>query len=157
MKRHPGLRKFSEDHHRGLVQARRLRRAAEGEDGEKRREAGRGFLAFWREDTSAHFRLEEDVLLPVYARYGGDLEAEPVVQTVKDHALIRGLVMELEEQVGGGEVGAEVLREAGERLDEHIRLEERRLFPLVEQTLAEEELQEIGRRVAGKGEPGSGS
>ena len=31
MKRHPDLRKFSEDHHQGLVRARRLRRPADGE------------------------------------------------------------------------------------------------------------------------------
>jgi hypothetical protein len=28
MKRHPSLREFSDDHHQGLVNARRLRRAA---------------------------------------------------------------------------------------------------------------------------------
>ncbi len=31
MKRHPSLRAFSDDHHQGLVNARRLRRAASGE------------------------------------------------------------------------------------------------------------------------------
>jgi hypothetical protein len=31
MKRHLSLRRFSDDHHRGLVQARRLRRAVSGE------------------------------------------------------------------------------------------------------------------------------
>jgi hypothetical protein len=55
MKRHPSLRKFSDDHHGGLVQARRLRLAA-AEEGESPREAARAFLRFWREDTSLHFR-----------------------------------------------------------------------------------------------------
>jgi len=146
VKRHPALRKFSEDHHQGLVQARRLRRAA-GEDVEARIGAGRAFLPFWREETSGHFRLEEEVLLPVYARYGGDLGAEPVLLTARDHATIRGLVMELEEQVERDEVHPDLLSEIGERLDGHIRLEERRLFPLVERSLSEEQLGEIGRRV----------
>jgi hypothetical protein len=54
MKRHPSLRKFSDDHHGGLVQARRLRRVAAGEEGSPA-EAARSFLRFWEEDTSPHF------------------------------------------------------------------------------------------------------
>jgi hypothetical protein len=34
MKRHPDLRTLSDDHHQGLVHARRLKRAATGEDDE---------------------------------------------------------------------------------------------------------------------------
>lgn len=51
MKRHPDLRRFSDDHHQGLVQARRLRRAAAGE---QPLDAAQGFLRFWREHTREH-------------------------------------------------------------------------------------------------------
>jgi hypothetical protein len=78
VKRHPSIRKFSDDHHRGLVQARRLRRAAAGE-GEPPAEAARAFLRFWEEDTSLHLRDEEEVLLAVYARHGGDPCAGPIL------------------------------------------------------------------------------
>ena len=71
MKRHPSLGPFSDDHHQGLVNARRLRRAASGEGGNTASTA-RDFLDFWQSDTSLHFRKEEEVLLPVLARYGGD-------------------------------------------------------------------------------------
>jgi hemerythrin-like domain-containing protein len=146
MKRHPSLRKFSDDHHGGLVQARRLRRAAAGEK-EPPAEVARTFLRFWDEDTSIHFREEEEVLLAVYARHGGDLEAEPVRQMVADHARIRGLVMTLIEEDRSGEVNPDTLREIGERLESHIRLEERRVFPLMEATLSEEGLKEVGARI----------
>jgi hypothetical protein len=43
MKRHLSLRKFSDDHHGGLVQARRLRRVAAGEEGSPT-EAARSFI-----------------------------------------------------------------------------------------------------------------
>jgi hemerythrin-like domain-containing protein len=33
---------------------------------------------------------------------------------------------------------------AGELLDEHIRLEERQLFPLIEQLVADDELRRLG-------------
>lgn len=146
MKRHPSLRKLSDDHHGGLVQARRLRLAAAGE-GEPPREAARAFLRFWREDTSPHFREEEEVLLAVYARHGGDLEAEPIREMVADHARIRGLMMTLIEEDGLDEVRPDTLRGIGERLEAHIRLEERRVFPLMEATLSEEGLKEVGARI----------
>ncbi len=142
MKRHPSLRKLSDDHHGGLVHARRLRRAA-AEEGEPQSEVARSFLRFWEEDTSPHFR-EEEVLLAVYARHGGDLGAEPIREMVADHARIRGLVMTLIEEDRSGEVGTDTLRKIGERLEAHIRLEERRMFPLVESALPEEGLEEVG-------------
>ena len=76
MKQHPSLKRLSDDHHKGLVQARRLRRASAGEA--ESSEAARAFLRFWEESTSAHFREEEEVLLAVYARHGGELSAEPI-------------------------------------------------------------------------------
>ena len=66
MKRAPELRTLSEDHHHGLVQARRLQRATEATSAEA---AAKGFLEFWRKDTAIHFRKEEEILLPVMARY----------------------------------------------------------------------------------------
>ncbi len=61
----------------------------------------------------------------------GDLEAEPIREMVADHARIRGLVMTLLEDDRSGEVSPDTLRKIGERLEDHIRLEERRVFPLV--------------------------
>ncbi len=143
MKRHTSLRKLSDDHHGGLVQARRLRRAAAGE-GEPPQEVARAFLQFWEKDTSPHFREEEEVLLAIYARYGGDLDAEPIQEMVADHARIRGLVVGLAEEAESNTVARETLRKIGERLEAHIRLEERRVFPLVESFLSERGLNEIG-------------
>ena len=147
MKRHPSLRKFSDDHHGGLVQARRLRRAG-AREGEPPAKVARAFLRFWEEDTSPHFRQEEEVLLAVYARHGGDPAAGSIQEMVADHARLRGLVMTLIEEDRSGEVSADTLREIGERLEAHIRLEERHVFPLVEATLPEEGLAEVGARLA---------
>jgi iron-sulfur cluster repair protein YtfE (RIC family) len=146
MKRHPTLRKFSDDHHGGLVQARRLRRVRAGES--ESREVARSFLPFWDKDASPHFREEEEVLLPVYARHGGDLGAEPIQEMVADHARLRGLVMTLIEEDRSGDVSTDTLRKIGERLEAHIRLEERRVFPLVEAALPEEGLEQVGTRLA---------
>lgn len=145
MKRHPDLRAFSDDHHQGLVQARKLRRAAEGE-GEPANDAG-DFLEFWRRDTSLHFRKEEEVLLPVLARYGGDFGGGPVVEMVTQHARIRGLAMQLGDEFERGEVRESTLRDLGELLEAHIRLEEREVFPMIEDTLPEHALREVTSRL----------
>ena len=147
MKRTPELRTLSEDHHHGLVQARRLRKAAEGEETNSAVAAVKGFLDFWQKDTALHFRKEEEVLLPVMSRYGGDLYREPLVEMIQDHARIRGLVMQLSDEAIGGNVRLETLNEIGERLEAHIRLEERVAFPLIEESLSEGALTELAARL----------
>ncbi len=155
MKRHAELRSFSDEHHQGLVNARRLKRAAAGEETELA-EAGRDFLEFYRHDTSLHFRKEEEVLLPVLARYGGDLGQPSVVEMLAQHARIRGLAMELGDELGRQGVQGETLRKLGEQLEAHIRLEERRVFPFIEETLPEHALKEVTSRLEAS-KPGLGS
>jgi iron-sulfur cluster repair protein YtfE (RIC family) len=146
VKRAAELRSLSEDHHHGLVNARRLRQAASGE-GTIREEVVRTFLELWQKDTSVHFRREEEVLLPVLARHGGDLAQEPVVKMLNQHARIRGLVMELSDQAMHGSVRPETLQGIGEQLEAHIRLEEREVFPIIEDVLPKEGLKELGSRL----------
>ena len=147
MKRHPDLREFSDDHHQGLVNALRLRRSAAGE-GMTPEEAARAFLKFWQEDTSVHFRKEEEVLLPIVARYAKELLGQAsVIEMLVQHARIRGLAMQLDEEVARDEVRAETLRGLGDQLETHIRLEEREVFPLIEEVLSEAALHEVAARL----------
>jgi hemerythrin-like domain-containing protein len=144
VKRTPELRTLSEDHHHALVQARRLRNATEADSAEA---AVKGFLDFWQKDTALHFRKEEEVLLPVMARYGGDLSRRPLVEMMEDHARIRGLVMQLSDEAIGENDRLKTLHEIGERLEAHIRLEERVVFPLIEESLSEAALKELAVRL----------
>jgi quercetin dioxygenase-like cupin family protein len=126
MKRHAGLVPLSHDHHHGLVQARRLRRGADGD----RRDAAVAFLAFFAEETAAHFRDEEELVFPLVA---DEEEArELLAQALIEHQLIRWDVGRLAERVAAGDVDADLMRATGEALEAHIRLEERQLFPLIE-------------------------
>ena len=151
MKRAPELRDLSDHHHRGLVQARRLRRAATGDEANMPEETAEAFLEFWQEGTTTHFREEEEVLLPVLARYREDLLGrEPVVEMLLQHARIRGLVMGLSDEVKGGSVRLETLGSIGELLESHIRLEEREVFSTIEESLPEEVLREVADRLEAK-------
>ena len=151
MKRAPELRDLSDHHHRGLVQARRLKIAATGDEANMPEETAEAFLEFWQEGTTTHFREEEEVLLPVLARYREDLLGrEPVVEMLLQHARIRGLVMGLSDEVKGGSVRLETLGSIGELLESHIRLEEREVFSTIEESLPEEALREVADRLEAK-------
>jgi hemerythrin-like domain-containing protein len=134
MKRSPELAPLSRDHHQALVVAQQLRRATDTTV-DRVREA---FLSFWDGQGRVHFRVEEEVLLPAYAAHGDPYE--PVVARVLcDHVLIRKLAAEA---AGGGSV--ELMHDLGTRLNAHVRLEERELFPMIESALPSDELIALG-------------
>ncbi|HZU20499.1 MAG TPA: hemerythrin domain-containing protein [Gaiellaceae bacterium] len=136
MKRHPALRALSDDHHHALVQARRLRRAAAAP--EPPDAAAAIFVEFFNDVTVPHFREEEETVFPLVA---DDDAARPLlVQALLDHQQLHRLAAVLED---GGELRG-AMAAAGELLDEHVRREERELFPLIER-LAADELQQRPR------------
>lgn len=165
MKRHRALRDLSSDHHLGLVQARRLVKAAANEAaGAQAGEAvasgaagaakvAREFLAFWAEHTTRHFREEEEVLLPTFGRYG-DPSLEPVVRMLVEHVHIRRLVYDLRRQVEANQPSHDTMRSIGELLRAHIRHEEDVVFPLIERMMPEEALQELSSRLAAYADAG---
>lgn len=79
------------------------------------------------------------MLLPVLVRHGGNL--------LTQHAEIRGLLMELSDEVESRDVRTDTLQAIGERLEEHIRLEEREVFPMLEESLPKEALEEFSDRL----------
>jgi hemerythrin-like domain-containing protein len=140
MKRHPALVPLSHDHHHGLVQARRLRRAAKDADPEPRLRAASAFLAFFEHEGAAHFREEEELLLPFLAGRP-DPAASLLVQVAVEHAEIRALVRDLRESLAADTVERGLLGRLGTLLEGHIRLEERQLFPLIEELASERDLE----------------
>lgn len=158
MKRHPALRELSSDHHQGLVQARRLVRVARNDVPESQAsgatvsdvevaKVAHDFLTFWAEHTIQHFREEEEVLLPAFARYG-DPTVEPVVRMLTEHIHMRRLVDDLQHQVEQGKPSVETMHAIGEMLRGHIRHEEDVLFPLIETAMPEEALLVLSNQLA---------
>jgi hemerythrin-like domain-containing protein len=139
VKRSDALAPLSRDHHVGLVAAQRLRRVTDATAPGARDD----FLAYWREHGQRHFRVEEDVLLPWFARHG-DAGHEAVVRALVDHVAVRAMALQLESAAA---VPAERLHELGELLHGHIRHEERTLFPLIEAAVPGDELPALASRV----------
>jgi hypothetical protein len=153
MKRSPALVTLSHDHHQALSIAQKLRRATADTAGEARA----AFVAYWDGHGRGHFRLEEEILLPAYASHG-DSHHPLVARALCDHVAIRAradalLVDEAPDPA--------VLHELGMCLADHVRLEERELFPLVEAALPAARLVAVAtaldraERRTGSGRPGA--
>ena len=141
MKRHPALVPLSDDHHHELVQARRLRSAADAGPAE-RLAAGTAYVELFFTETVEHFRREEDELFPVYlGREGADPAL--VERVLREHMELHGLARTLRAAVAAGDVPAETLRELGTLLSDHVRLEERELFEAIQRVIPSSELDRL--------------
>lgn len=157
MKRHKSLHPLSEHHHHVLVQALQVRRAV-GERPAKRgsalRRAARNLQRFWKNKGRRHFREEEEVLLPAYARHARLEESPAVALMLAQHATIRARMWDLEKalapqaagQAAKQSVEAEV-QALSQLLHDHIRLEENEIFPAIEAALSEDELRALAPRL----------
>ena len=138
MKRDPALTTLSHDHHQALFQALRMKRVGEVD----RAEVVEGVLTFWVGGGARHFRIEEELLLPAFARHRPP-DDDRVVRVLIDHVWIRERIDR------ATELDLAEIRELGERLEKHVRHEERVLFPAIEEALDEGELAALGARIEG--------
>jgi hemerythrin-like domain-containing protein len=148
LKRHPSLHPLSQHHHFALIQALEMRRAAEASAGKRNaaveRQAAK-FVAFWHKTGQKHFREEEEVLLPAYARHTRLDQDAAVMRVLADHAEIRGAVRDFEERLAAKvPIQAEVMAHFAKLLHDHVRFEENELFPRIERALGEEHLNAMG-------------
>lgn len=137
MKRSHALVALSHEHHQALFVALRLRRAA---DPPAERQL---FLDFFDREGVEHFRIEEEVLLPYLAN---DLpSSDPqVARMLNEHEQLRQRAHALHVNP---HTPAQELQAIGELLSEHVRFEERQLFPRIEALLDEERLNQLGQHL----------
>ena len=88
---------------------------------------------FWSNHLKPHFRDEEKVLVKFLPE-----DNSLVHRMIKEHGQIRDLVSALDKDPDPGS-----LKLLSEYINNHIRFEERELFPYVEKTVTPEQLSEI--------------
>ena len=142
MERSKELAVLSREHHVALELALRLQRTTETDAGT----VTGATLDFWREGRK-HFRLEEELLLPAFARHAGADDPD-IVRVLVDHVDIRCRITDLE---SGARVDVAALNALGELLRDHVRYEERTLFGRIEQTLDTAELAALGSALHASG------
>lgn len=131
MQRHAGLQGLSREHHQALVLARRLRTIA-ASGGAALAEAGLSIARLrddWLAEIAPHFAVEERELLPL--SHGRDAELAAQAESVRvDHAALREMFARLSPTTSASEITA-----LADRLEAHVRFEERVWFPALERAL----------------------
>lgn len=131
IKRSKELAPLSREHHDGLLFAWKIKQGiANGTPVETLCNYTRWF---WSNHIKPHFKDEEKVLVKFLPA-----DNSFVQQMIKEHAQIRGLVISLDKKPDSNS-----LQLLSEFINNHIRFEERELFPYAEKTLTPEQLNEV--------------
>lgn len=131
MKRIPELRDLSDDHHHGLVLARKAKQAAAGVDARAAAEMWVEVEMQFAVELAPHFLIEETLIAPHLEAAG---ESAMTTRLYDEHRSLRECV-----KPESGRTPADLGR-FGELLENHIRFEERELFEVAEKRLSPEAL-----------------
>ena len=144
MKRDKNLHPLSWDHHAaltGVVFTRKHLKA--GADKDRMGQIAQEYAAFYKTGLLPHFRHEEEWLLPRYLRHVPATDPD-VVRLLTEHLILHRLVLDLDQAVSAGDDLVAPLVELTDRLEAHVRFEERDLFPKIENCLTMDEMHELG-------------
>lgn len=127
---------LSKDHHFGLLFCWKI---TEGIKLNIALERIKEYVAFfWSQHLASHFNEEEELLFNAINDTFCDKAKE-------DHQIIK---KEIEKITNNGEIGKHDYLHLAQLINQHIRFEERVLFPNLELLLSEQELIAIGHRLA---------
>jgi hypothetical protein len=137
LKRHPALQPFSRDHLIGLFHAQRLIKLAQISDEQSLNAALSSFADAWDREISIHFADEDRLLGPLPVSEGNRKRLHD------EHIDLTATIEQILD-----EPSATKAAQVGNLLDAHIRWEEHDLFPEIETTLSETELEVLGEQTA---------
>jgi hemerythrin-like domain-containing protein len=145
--RHETLIPLTHDHHHALAQARRLHDVSKMDDVTARRNLANDFLNFYFGSAIRHFHEEEELFFAPLIDH--PQARDLIVRAVVDHLRLHALVRTVKRQLTDGEADQDALGEISRILTQHVRFEEKELFPLIERLIPEDQLQDLataGRR-----------
>ena len=136
IKRNENIVKLSRDHHASLLFCWKLRQGVKYHASKDR--IFTYVQYFWDHHFSKHFKEEEEFLF-------APLKDEVVQKAIDDHQKIKIFFDQI--NVEGMESEADILLELADMVDQHVRFEERILFPHLEEKLSKEQLEIIGKQI----------
>ena len=131
IKRSKQLTPLSKDHHDGLLFAWKIKQGLK--NGTDIRLIAEYVQWFWKNHLEEHFREEEQILAPHLPA-----ENDLLMQMLEEHQEIEAMV-----HINENIPDETLLEGLARAIDDHIRFEERQLFPYVEKVVSEEELNVI--------------
>jgi iron-sulfur cluster repair protein YtfE (RIC family) len=136
LKRNENFVKLSKDHHAGLLFCWKIRQGVKYHIEPDR--LVKYVKYFWNHHFASHFKEEEQYLFT-------QLKDEEVQKALDDHQKIKIFVDKI--AVSGMENEDNVLLELADLVDDHIRYEERILFPHLQEELSDKQLEKIGEQI----------
>ncbi|MBX3254540.1 MAG: hemerythrin domain-containing protein [Chitinophagaceae bacterium] len=133
MKRHESIVPLSRDHHFGLLCCWKIRQGIKNEISLQRIHSYIQY--FWSHHLKEHFEEEENFLFSA-------LQSNMTAQAIGEHRELEASVLSL-----SANASPDAFLQFAQQLDDHIRFEERELFPYLEKTLPAEQLDVIGRQI----------
>ena len=136
IKRNPNIVKLSKDHHASLLFCWKLRQGVKLHVDIERMDKYVDY--FWSQHFAQHFKEEEEILF-------APVQDDKVLKAIEDHKKIKSLVDEI---ISRKKEDAKRLSTLADMVDDHVRYEERILFPHLETVLSGEQLEAIGSRLS---------
>jgi hemerythrin-like domain-containing protein len=137
IKRTKEILKLSREHHFSLLFCWKIRQGLKKEIATER--IRNYVFYFWPAFLASHFREEEEVLFAPLP------EDDLIIRALKEHAAIRESVEQL--KTAAPDRQPELLESLAALVDDHVRFEERTLFPHIEKVLSREQLEAIGQQL----------
>lgn len=141
MKRHPSLIQLSREHHGGLILARLLQADAPPYKGLPTDAKGKAEYAasYYRNELKHHFEDEEKIIPPLK---GINRDLDVLLQEMCSEHQELGRIFS---SIGTGTDLAGYLDNAGKKLENHIRKEERQIFPMIQESCSEDTLDMVAK------------
>ena len=136
IKRNEHIKKLSQEHHLSLLFCWKIRQGLKMNVPTER--ICEYVTYFWQQHLQPHFREEEKVLFV-------PLKDKPVQRAINEHKRIRQQIEDLA-NYSENNVHKRLAELAG-MVDDHVRYEERELFPRLERKLSKEQLENIGKLI----------
>ena len=139
IKRHEALHPLSHHHTQALFIALKLKQVGTEKSKFSIGEVKQDVQDFWETEGNEHFREEEEILLTAFAQYAS-IERPEIEEMLLEHVKIRA---QMDTLLQKEEIDISLMNDLGVLLESHIRKEERIIFPMIEEALPEEKLQEL--------------
>ncbi|SFV31274.1 hemerythrin domain-containing protein [Thermoflavifilum thermophilum] len=144
IKRHPAIQQLSRDHHYALLFCWKIGQGLEWQIDTPRIKK---YVAYFHQRyIIPHFQEEEQILFVLMP------DDERVKKAVTQHREIEQLIKQ--QLIAPDKMDANLsedvslLTTLAEKLNQHVRYEERELFPYLEQCLSEAQLEQVGKQLA---------
>lgn len=141
IKRNPHIVKLSQDHHASLLFCFKLRQGLRHGVAASRMKPYVDY--FSHHHFREHFAEEEQILFAPLK----DKHDEMVQRALDEHVKVLSLVDAILSPTGGTD---QQFAQLAQMVDDHVRFEERVLFPHLESVLSEDQLEEIGKQLPNK-------